>query len=380
MRQPQDPTEPVYEPEQNPDVPVRPIPPPKGRGAAANPANRFDPLALEELTEVDVEPVPGSAPRTRVFRDASRTLITTNRSPDVGFSASLNPYRGCEHGCAYCYARPTHEYLGLSAGLDFETQLFAKTDAPRLLRETFLRPRWKPTVLGMSGVTDPYQPVERGLRITRGCLEVLAEFRNPVAVITKNHLVTRDTDLLAELAAVDAGTVFVSITTLDESLRGDLEPRTSTAARRLDAIRRLSDAGVPTGVLVGPVIPGLTESELPDILRAAAEAGATQSSYIVLRLPYGVADLFSEWLERHVPLRKERVLNRVRSLRGGRLNDPRFGSRMRGEGVFAGEIRALYDIGVRRAGLAGRRFDLNRNAFRRPGAQLDFLQDLEHPS
>jgi DNA repair photolyase len=287
----------------------------------------------------------------------------------VGFEASVNPYRGCEHGCIYCYARPTHEYLGLSAGLDFETKLFVKRDAPALLRAALMKPSWTPRTLALSGVTDPYQPVERALGVTRGCLEVLAAFGNPVTIITKNRLVTRDTDLLSRLAAQGAASAFLSVTTLDEELRRRMEPRTSTIAGRLEAIRTLAGAGIPTGVIVGPVIPGLTDHELPAILAAAAGAGATQASTIVMRLPHGLAPLFEEWLDAHYPDRKRKVLNRIRSLRGGKLNDPRYGTRQTGEGVFAEEIRALFTIGMRKAGLSRRVFALSTAGFRRPGPE-----------
>lgn len=339
-------------------------PPPgiRGRGADRNPPNRFVPLALEPDPEL-----PPPAPDTRFYRDTGRSVISTNTSPDVGFEASLNPYRGCEHGCIYCYARPTHEYLGLSAGLDFETRIMVKEDAPDLLRRELASPRWRPRTLALSGVTDPYQPVEKRLGLTRRCLEVLAGFRNPVSVITKNRLVVRDRDLLAELAGHGAAAVNVSITTLDEDLRRILEPRTSSPGARLRAITRLTEAGVPTGVMVAPVIPGLTDPEIPRILEVAASAGAAWAGFIVLRLPHAVAPLFEGWLRTHVPGRADKVLNRIRALRGGRLNDPRFGSRTRGEGIYAREIQALFDLGKRRAGLEGERPRLSAGAFRRPG-------------
>lgn len=357
-------TDPGYIPSDDP-VLVTPHHWVQGRGSAHNPENRFDLLSVERDSDDDT----GPGPRTQLFRDASRSIITTNRSPDIGFELSINPYRGCEHGCIYCYARPYHEYLGLSAGLDFETKLFVKPDAPRLLRQELASPRYSPQTLVMSGVTDPYQPVEKKLELTRGCLEVLCDFRNPVSVITKNHLVTRDKDLLARLARDHAARVFVSITTLDEELRLKMEPRTSSSSRRLDTLRELSSAGIPTGVMVGPVIPGLTEHELPAIIGAAAKAGAGQAGYIVLRLPHVVAPMFERWLETHFPNRKDKVLNRIRSLRGGKLNDPRFGIRMRGEGIYADEIRALYRIALKKAGLEERSYRMSAQAFRRPGAR-----------
>jgi DNA repair photolyase len=365
-------------------------PPPKGRGAADNPANRFERIVVE-AAEVDESLIIGENPdiaesgdelgtgagvaaalnrggrvATELLRDTSRSLITRNDSPDVGFSVSLNPYRGCEHGCIYCYARPTHEYLGFSAGLDFESRILVKEEAPRLLRAELASPRWQPQTLAMSGVTDPYQPAERHLRITRGCLEVLAETRHPVAVITKNELVTRDLDLLAELARHQAARVVLSITSLDGELARRMEPRASHPRDRLKAVAQLAAAGIPVGVMVAPVVPAITDHEIPRILEAAAAAGARAAGYTMLRLPGAVAGLFEGWLERHFPDRREKVLNRIRDLRGGRLNDPRFGSRMRGEGIFAEQIRALFDSSRRRHGLDQPLPDLSTAAFRRP--------------
>jgi DNA repair photolyase len=265
-----------------------------------------------------------------------------------------------------CYARPTHEYLGLSAGLDFESKVLVKQDAPELLRKQLSSPRWEPKTLSISGVTDPYQPVEKRLRITRGCLEILAEFRNPVAIVTKNHLVTRDIDLLSEMARHEAAMVAVSLTTLDDDLRRVMEPRTSRPVRRLAAIEKLAGAGIPVGVMTAPVIPGLTDHELPKLISAAAEAGATFAACTPVRLPGAVGPLFEDWLSRHFPDRKEKVLNRIRSMRGGRLNDPGFGSRMRGEGMVADHIAQLFDISCRRAGIERGRFPrLSTAAFRR---------------
>jgi DNA repair photolyase len=275
-----------------------------------------------------------------------------------------------------CYARPTHEYLGLSAGLDFESRILVKEHAPELLRKELSSPRWESTVLSMSGVTDPYQPVEKRLRITRRCLEVLAEFRNPVAIVTKNHLVTRDIDLLSELARYDAAVVAVSLTTLDDDLRRVMEPRTSRPARRLAAIEALAGAGIPAGVMTAPVIPGLNDHELPALLSAAGRAGATFAAYVPVRLPHAVRPLFEDWLERHFPERKEKVLNRISSMRGGELNDPRFGSRMRGEGLFAEHIAQLFSISCRRAGIERGRFPkLSTTAFRRAGSVQPGLFD-----
>lgn len=309
------------------------------------------------------------APKTWLLRDASRSVISRNESPDVGFDAGVNPYRGCEVACIWCYARPYHEYLGFSAGLDYETKILVKEDAPALLRKELASPRWEPRVLALSGATDPYQPAERRLRITRGILEVLAEFRNPVSVITKRELVTRDLDLLGELAAHRAAAVTLSITTLERGLQRVMEPRASVPERRLEAVRRLAEAGIPTGVNVAPVIPGLTDHEMPRILERAAEAGAVRAGYIVLRLPHGVKELFEEWLERHFPERKEKVLNRLRDLRGGRLNDPRFGFRMRGEGPYAEQIRQMFRVACRKLGLNQEPLELSTAAFRRPASE-----------
>jgi DNA repair photolyase len=335
----------------------------RGRGASYNAANRFETLHYER--DPDAPPGDDPAPTTQFFNDRTRSFITTNDSPDVGFDASINPYRGCEHGCVYCYARPYHEYLGLSAGLDFETKIFVKEDAPRLLRKELSSRRWKPQVLGLSGVTDPYQPIERHLLLTRRCLEVLAEFRNPVAIVTKNHLVTRDADLLLRLAEHNAAAVCMSVTTLDAELAGRLEPRATRPHGRLEAIRKLSAAGVPVTVLVAPVIPGLTDHELPAILRAAREAGAVHAGYILLRLPHGLPELFGRWLDEHYPERKERVLSRVRAVRGGRDNESRFGLRMRGEGPIADAISNMFSLWHRKLGFT-KRAPLSADTFRRP--------------
>lgn len=345
----------------------------KGRGAIANPAGRFEPIAYEHDPDAADEDSP--SPITRFFRDTSRTILARNDSPDVGFAVSINPYRGCEHGCAYCYARPYHEYLGLSAGLDFETKIMVKEDAPDLLRKELASPRWKPEHIGLSGVTDCYQPIERRLKLTRGCLEVLCEFRNPVSIITKNRLVTRDIDLLQELARLDAAVVLISLTTLDGDLARQMEPRTTQPRGRLAAIRELAQAGIPVGVMTAPIIPGLNDHEVPALLQAAGEAGARHSGYTILRLPYGVADLFAKWLEQHFPDRKEKVLGRIRDMRGGKLNESRFGKRMRGEGVMARAIREVFQLHRRKYGLDQGFPKLSVAAFRRPpGPQLQLFE------
>jgi DNA repair photolyase len=337
-----------------------------GRGASWNPQNRFETLQYTADDEAAPDP---TAPRTIYLRDPSRTLITYNDSPDVGFEASINPYRGCEHGCIYCFARPTHEYLSFSAGLDFETKIVVKEDAPELLREELSSTSWKPQTIAISGVTDAYQPIERKLQLTRRCLSVLAEFRNPVAIITKSHLVTRDADALAELARWNAAAVFISITTLDARLANIMEPRAATPELRLAAVEALAAAGVPVGVMVAPVIPAITEHELPTILRAARKAGATQAGFVVLRLPWAVAPLFERWLDEHYPDRKEKVLNRIRDLRGGKLYDPRWGVRGRGEGLFAQQIEALFAVSCRKLGLNERKLQLSSDSFRRKSQQ-----------
>jgi DNA repair photolyase len=344
-----------------------------GRGASWSPANRFEKLHVDvnDLDVVDFDPDEGERPRreTQFFRDGTKTIITHNNSPDVGFETSLNPYRGCEHGCIYCYARPTHEYLGFSAGLDFESKIIVKTNAPELLRAELERPGWKPQVLVMSGVTDPYQPIEKKLRITRGCLEVLTKFRSPVAIITKNRLVTRDADILRELANYNAVAVNISVTSLDPKLQRVLEPRTSSPEARLDTISQLRAAGIPVGVMVAPVIPGLTEHEVPKIVEACARAGAQFAGYTIVRLPWAVAPLFEHWLEEHFPDRKEKVLGRIRDLRGDRLNNSQWHTRMTGEGIFAEQIASLFEVGCRRAGI-GERPKLSITAFRRTREQL----------
>jgi len=293
-------------------------------------------------------------------------VLSFNDSPDLGFSVSLNPYRGCEHGCAYCYARPTHEYLGFSSGLDFESIILVKLDAPERLREELSSPRWEPQPIALSGVTDCYQPIERRLQLTRRCLAVLAEFRNPVCVVTTNYLVTRDAARLVELARDGAATVCLSITTLDAELARRLEPRASLPDHRLAAIRFLAAAGVPVGVLVAPVIPGLTDHEMFRILEAAARAGARFACYSVLRLPHAVEQLFLDWLDRTVPLRKEKILNRLRQIREGRLTDGRFGTRLTGTGPEAERLARMFDVACRRAGLMAPFPELSAAAFRVP--------------
>lgn len=345
----------------------------RGRGASWNPPNRFERLHVDRSGWLDPDDPP---PETVLLDDASRSILSRNDSPDVGFTFGLNPYRGCSHGCSYCYARPMHEYLGFSAGLDFETRILVKRKAPDLLRKQLSSPRWTPQVIGVSGATDAYQPAERRLRITRRCLEVMAEFRNPVAIVTKSYLVTRDVDLLQELARHRAVAVVLSVTSLRGEIHRAMEPRASSPARRLGAIRVLADAGIPVGVNVAPVVPGLTDHEMPQILEAAADAGATFASYILLRLPHGVKEIFADWLARHFPDRKGKVLNRVREMREGALYDSDFAVRGKGVGPWAAQLQTLFDVNVRRHGLTGRP-TLSAEGFRRPepdpGPQMELF-------
>jgi DNA repair photolyase len=352
----------------------------RGRVSADNTANRFDRLYVESnvfddtvKSEVDADDEGGVfcrpvRPETIFYRDHSKTVMSHNQSPDIPFDYSVNPYRGCEHGCIYCYARPTHEYLGFSAGLDFETRIMVKQDAPELLSRELSRPGWVPQAVCLSGNTDCYQPAERRLRITRQCLEVLRDFRNPVTIITKNHLVTRDIDILSEMAALNLVRVSISITSLDAGLTAILEPRTSRPQRRLDAIRQLSEAGITTAVMTAPLIPALNDHEMPALLSAAREAGAARAGYTILRLPLAVRPLFTDWLDRHYPDRKEKILNRVRDMRGGKLNRSEFISRMKGEGNYAEQISTLFRIHAARLGLNTDRVPIDTDHFRIPAA------------
>ncbi len=345
-------------------------PPQKGRGALSNRAGRFEPVYLgadpDEIHEWD-GPDPDLPPlKTQCFKDDTQTLITTNDSPDIPFSASINPYRGCEHGCIYCYARPTHEYLGLSAGLDFESKIFAKMHAAEILRKELNKRSWIPKSLALSGVTDCYQPIDRHLKLTRQCLEVLAACRQPVGLVTKSSLICRDIDYLQELARFKATRVMISVTTLDGELARRLEPRAPQPTRRLQTIRKLADAGIPVGVMIAPVIPGMTDEEIPAILEAAAHAGAASAGYVLLRLPYSLKELVAQWLDIHFPERKDRVLSHLRNFHGGKLYRSDFGQRQRGTGVFADMLRQTFDVQARRAGFQTARLALNATAFRRP--------------
>ncbi|MEX2307554.1 MAG: PA0069 family radical SAM protein [Pirellulales bacterium] len=342
----------------------------KGRGAAVQPANPY--LAVE--LQSDLEQVAADdeyltkigRPPTEYFPDASQSIVAENDSPDVGFRYSVNPYRGCSHGCTYCYARPTHEYLGLSAGLDFETKVFVKIRAAELLRDFLARPGWRPETIVFSGVTDCYQPAEREFRLTRGCVAVAAECRQPIGIITKNALVTRDLDLLKQLAEDNAVGVSLSITTLDPQLARLMEPRTSSPEARLRAIQELSEAGIPANVMVAPVIPGLTDREMPAILTAARNAGAESAGYVLLKLPTTVREVFTDWLRRSYPDRAGRIETLIRSTRGGRLNDSQFGRRQVGTGNVAELIADTFRIWTTKLGFADDHPPLNRDAFRPP--------------
>ena len=339
----------------------------KGRGALSNPAGRFDRTGIEAVDDGwEREEAPESV-ATSVQPDRAKGVITTNDSPDIGFEQSINPYRGCEHGCIYCYARPSHAYMGLSAGLDFETKLFYKHDAAKVLEEELSHPRYvcKPIMLGSN--TDPYQPLERRLQVTRSILTVLAKCRHPVSIVTKGVLIARDLELLGDLAKDNLASVAMSLTTLDVEVKRTLEPRAASPQARLKVMRHLVDAGVPTGVLVAPVIPAITDHEMESILEAAKAAGASAAAYVLLRLPYEVKDLFREWLAQHYPQRASHVMSLVRDARGGRDNDPNFGTRMRGTGAYAELLRSRFKVTTRRLGLDSPRVSLNRTLFRPPG-------------
>ena len=348
----------------------------KGRGAASNPAGRFESVRGEACDDGwfpdDADGGRGTA--TTVTEERARGIVSRNESPDVPFDRSINPYRGCEHGCVYCYARPSHAYLNLSPGLDFETRLFAKTNAAELLRDKLAARGYRPVPITIGANTDPYQPIERRYRITRALLDVFAATRHPCTIITKSAMVERDLDVLAELARDRLVAVFVSVTSLDNRLSAKLEPRASAPHRRIAAIRRLSEAGVPVGVLVSPVIPMVTDTDLEEILAQSRAAGARRASYALVRLPHEVAQLLREWLDLHLPDRAEHVMSLVRQMRGGRDNDPRFGVRMKGEGVFAELIARRFRVAARRLGFGSdREFDLRCDLFRPPTPQGDLF-------
>ncbi|WP_236901394.1 PA0069 family radical SAM protein [Cupriavidus necator] len=369
---------------QAPPAGARPPVARKGRGAVSNLQGRFErdqretfddgwgPGPDEAATTPEAVPAQDDAPlpplRTEVHLEPARSVLTRNASPDVPFDVSLNPYRGCEHGCIYCFARPTHAYLDLSPGLDFETQLYAKTNAAERLREALARPSYRCETIALGVNTDAYQPIEREQRITRSLLEVLHGCDHPVALITKSSLIERDIDLLAPMAAKRLAVAALTITTLDAGIARTLEPRAATPSRRLRTIRTLTDAGIPVGVSIAPVIPFITEPDLERVLEAAREAGAVYANYIVLRLPWEVRPLFEEWLQAHFPDRAERVMNRVRDMREGKAYDASFATRMRGTGVWADLLRQRFYKAAERLGFRYNRFELDTSRFRPPAA------------
>lgn len=339
----------------------------KGRGARSNASGRYETDRVETFddgwTPEDEAPAPL---RTTLTPERARTIIARNTSPDVGFDRSINPYKGCEHGCIYCYARPSHAYMGLSPGVDFESRLFFKPEAARLLEQELAAPRYVPRRIHIGGNTDPYQPVEREQKITLGVLEVMRRFNHPFSIITKSQLITRDLDILGPMGRARLASAFVSITTLDRRLARAMEPRASTPDKRLETIRRLADAGVPVGVGFAPVIPGLNDHELEAVLEAASRAGATTAMYVTLRLPLEIKDLFREWLADAFPDRAARVMSLVRQTRGGKDYDPDWAQRMKGSGPVADLIQARFEAAVKRYGLTGARHDLDLTQFRVP--------------
>jgi DNA repair photolyase len=363
------------------DRPALPVAAIKGRGAVTNRPGRYEPgdrPREDDGWNIGAE-LAGERPKTTVTLDASRRVIARNESPDLGFDRSINPYRGCEHGCVYCFARPSHAWLGLSPGLDFETRLFAKPGAADRLREELTEPRYRPAVMALGTNTDPYQPVERRLGITRRILEVLAECRHPVSIVTKSALVLRDLDILSTMAKDGLATVTISVTTLDAALARKMEPRAPAAARRLEAIRALADAGIPAGALVAPVIPAINDMEIERILDAVSAAGATSAGYVLLRLPLEIKDLFDEWLAAHYPQRAARVMALIRDTRSGGTYDSRFGIRMKGEGPYAEMIKRRFALACRRLDLDRRRIELRTDLFcpptLRPDPQLSLFAD-----
>ncbi len=358
--------------------------PPKARGAVSNPKVRYDALTTVAIddgwstaeSEAAALADPPSDPRTTITLEPAKSIIARNSSPDIGFDQSINPYRGCEHGCIYCFARPTHAYLGLSPGLDFETRIIARPNAAELLEAELRKPGYVPRQLAVGTNTDPYQPAENKHAIMRACLEVMARFNQPVSITTKSHLVTRDIDILAPMAAKGLAGVGVSITTLDRDLAREMEPRASVPAKRLEAVRALAAAGIPTIVMVAPVVPVLTDHELERIMTVARDAGAQDASYILLRLPFEVKDLFVEWLEARFPAKAKHVLSLIRQQRDGQLNDATWSRRMKGQGEYARLLGTRFSIARKRLGFAGHRSALDASQFRvppRPGDQLRLL-------
>jgi len=345
----------------------------RGRGAAINPSGRYEPTSRQVFDDgwETIEELPPF--KTEVQVERPRTIITRNESPDISFDRSINPYRGCEHGCVYCFARPTHAYMGLSPGLDFESRLFAKPDAARLLERELAKDGYQPRTIAIGTNTDPYQPIERHWRIMREILEVLEAHNHPVGIVTKSALVLRDIDILSRMAAKGLAKVALSVTTLDRRLARTMEPRASTPTRRLEAVRALNEAGVPASVMIGPVIPGLNDAEIERILESAAAAGAKEAGYVILRLPLEVSPIFKDWLLRHYPDRFRHVMSLVRSMRGGKDYDSEWGKRMRGTGPYAWQIGRRFELAAKRLGLNTERRQLRTDLFRSPNSQGEQL-------
>ncbi len=344
----------------------------RGRGAVSNPTGRYEKYQHVPLDDGwedygnDLQTV-----RTTVQPEQTRTIIAANDSPDVPFDRSINPYKGCEHGCSYCFARLTHAYLGLSPGLDFESRIFSKPDAAKLLENELTRPGYRCEVLALGGNTDPYQPVEKRLRITRRILEVLADYEHPVGIVTKSNLVLRDLDVLGPMAEKRLVHVMISLTTLDRELARNMEPRAPTPERRIQTVSTLVEMGIPVGVLASPMIPGLNDSEMESILKAGASSGASSAGYILIRLPLELKELFSKWLHTHYPTKASRILQLIRDAHGGKLYEPRFGRRMRGSGRYADLLEQRFQVACRRLGLGSRDLPLDTSRFRVPPKKGD---------
>lgn len=349
----------------------------RGRGAQNNPGNRFEKFSLEDFKtdeldsfaeEEELKKIP-----TQFYHDNSKSIIARNDSYDIGFEYSFNPYRGCEHGCIYCYARPSHEFLGFSSGTDFESKIMVKKDAPALLEAEFNKKSYRPDFIMFSGNTDCYQPVERQLRITRESLKVCLKYRNPVSVITKNALILRDIDILAEMAKLNLVSVCLSVTTLDKELVRRMEPRTSSPVKRLETIEKFAEQKVPVGVNIAPIIPGLNDEEIPSILREASSRGAVFAGHIMLRLPYSLKGLFLEWLKKEFPGRENKIINKIMEMRDGKLNDYEFGTRFSGKGELAGTIHSLFELSCRKYGLNNKKIVLRKDLFRKSSEQLELF-------
>ncbi len=349
----------------------------RGRGAQFNPGNRFEKLSMEDFKPDEMDYFTGPEEekkiQTQFFKDDSKSVIAKNDSYDVGFEYSFNPYRGCEHGCVYCYARPSHEFLGFSAGTDFESKIMIKKDAPKLLEAEFNKKSYKPDFIMFSGNTDCYQPVERQLEITRETLKVCLKYRNPVSIITKNALIERDMDILQEMAKLELISVCMSVTTLDKDLARKMEPRTSSPERRLQVIKKFAANNIPVGINIAPVIPGLNDEEIPSILKEASAAGAAFAGHIMLRLPYAVKDLFLQWLKTEFPDREKKVINKIKEMRGGKLNDSEFGTRFSGKGELAETIHSLFELSCKKYGLNSKKIVLRKDLFKKVNNQLEMF-------